>query len=449
MDYKDFFKNKKITQMGLGLLGRGLGDADFLAENKVDLLVTDLKSKEELKISLTKLKKHKNIYYVLGKHCLQDFENRDMILKSAGIPLKSKFIERAREKGIPVEMDEVLFTKLADVKVIGVTGTRGKTSVATLIYEILKNNEETLRCKVYLGGNIRGMATLPLLEKIKSGDIVVMELSSWQLQGFGDSQISPQIAVFTNFYDDHLNYYKNDRQQYFDDKANVFKYQKKEDLLFFTTQAKKEFKRYLKGKIIGNKFLVKKENLNPTWKIKVPGEHNKENIVLAVKVAESLGLSQQKIRKSVENFVAVEGRLQFLRKYKGMAIYNDNNATSPEATISALKSFEGKKIVLVLGGSSKGLDTKKLVQEIKKKCRKVVLFKEKGTDEIRDDILNYKKVISFEEEGLENCLNRAVENVESDSVLIFSPAFASFGKYFKNEFERGDQFCALVEKLKK
>ena len=448
MNTKDYFQNKKITQMGLGLLGRGLGDAIFLAKNGAKLIITDLKNKEELETSLSKLKKYKNIKYVLGRHRLEDFENRDMILKSAGIPLKSGFLEKAKENKIPIEMDESLFVKLSGIRTIGVTGTRGKTTVATLIFQILKDNEKKLGCKVYLGGNIKGVATLPLLEKVKNGDIVVMELSSWQLQGFGDSKISPHISVFTNFYDDHLNYYKNNRQKYFNDKAQIFKYQKENDLLFFTKQAKREIKRYFKNKIISKKFLIDKNILPKSWKIKLKGEHNRENIALGIKVAQSFGISLGKIKKSVENFGSVEGRLQFLRKYRGIEIYNDNNATSPEATISAVNSFEKKEIILIIGGSSKGLDTQNLVEEIKKRCKKVVLFKEKGTDEIKEELLSYKNIKCFEEDGLENCLNRALEKSKKGSVLLFSPAFASFGKYFKNEFDRGDQFCKLVKKLK-
>ncbi len=448
ISYKKYFENKKITLMGLGLLGRGLGDSVFLSKNKASLIITDLKSENDLKTSLNKLKKYKSIKYVLGEHRLKDFENRDMILKSAGIPLKSEFLEKAKENKIPIEMDESLFAKLADVEVVGVTGTRGKTTVATLIFQILKDNERELGRKVYLGGNIKGVATLPLLEKVKKADIVVMELSSWQLQGFGEAKLSPQTSVFTNFYDDHLNYYKNNRQKYFDDKANIFKYQKKEDLFFFTKQAEKNIKKYFKNKSLCQKFLVNTDVLPKNWKLKLLGEHNKENIALAIAVTLSFGLSLKNIRKSVENFDSVEGRLQFLRKYKGIEIYNDNNATSPEATISALNSFGKKEIILIAGGSSKGLDTKNLVRIIKQKCQRVVLFKEKGTDEIKDDLLSYKKIECFEEDGLKDCLKRALDNSKKGSVLLFSPAFASFGKYFKNEFDRGDQFCKLVKNLR-
>ena len=168
MDWKKYFKGKKVTQMGLGLLGRGVGDAAFLAECGAKLIVTDLKTEEELKPSLSKLRKYKNITYHLGGHRLEDFRDRNFILKAAGVALDSPFIAEARRHRIPVEMDASLFAKLApkDITIVGVTGTRGKTTTAVLTYEILKS----ARKKVFLAGNIKDTATLPLLKKVKSGD---------------------------------------------------------------------------------------------------------------------------------------------------------------------------------------------------------------------------------------------------------------------------------------
>ena len=212
--------------MGLGLLGRGVGDTLFLAECGADLIVTDLKTKEQLASSLKILSKYKNITYRLGEHNLEDFRDRDMILKAAGVPLDSIYIAEARNNKIPVEMSASLFDKLAGIKIIGVTGTRGKSTVTHLIAQILKQDNK----KILLGGNVRGVSTLQLLKKVKKDSIALFELDSWQLQGFGDAKISPNISIFTTFLDDHLNYYKGNRELYFNDKANIFKYQKKGDI---------------------------------------------------------------------------------------------------------------------------------------------------------------------------------------------------------------------------
>src|SRR3989344_3946902 len=192
------------------------------------LLVTDLKSREELQSSLLRLKRFRGIQYVLGRHRLEDFRNRDLILKAAGVPLDSPYIAEARKNGIPIEMDESLFMKLAPpITTVGVTGTRGKTTTTQLIYEMIRASGR----RVHLGGNIPGVATLPLLGRVKTGEAVVMELSSWQLQGFGENRISPNIAVFTNFLDDHLNYYRGDRDAYWRDKAQIFLHQKAGDVV--------------------------------------------------------------------------------------------------------------------------------------------------------------------------------------------------------------------------
>jgi UDP-N-acetylmuramoylalanine--D-glutamate ligase len=257
-DYKKYFKNKKITVMGLGLLGRSIAYTKFLAECGADLTVTDLKTEEQLKTSLKELKKFKNIKYVLGKHNLADFKNRDMVIKSAGVPLDSPFINEARKNNIPIEMDASLFAKLApEVMIIGVTGTRGKSMTTMLIYEILKSNEKSLKRKIYLGGNVRGGATLPLLSKVKEGDIVVLELDSWQLQGWGVAKISPHISVFTTFMRDHMNYYKNDEKRYFADKANIFKYQKKGDVLIIRPDMKKLIPKTLSKLVVAKASVVK------------------------------------------------------------------------------------------------------------------------------------------------------------------------------------------------
>ncbi len=320
-NYKKQFKGKKITIMGLGLLGRGLGYTKFLAECGAELVVTDLKTKEQLATSLKVLSKFKNIRYTLGEHKLEDFSARggsasggrgpDMIIKAAGVPLDSVYIKEAKKNGIPIEMDVSLFIKSAPgIKVVGVTGTRGKSMTTALIYHILKNN--ITNHNIYLGGNMRGVATLPLLKKIKEDDILVCELDSWQLQGFEDAKISPHISVFTSFMPDHMNYYKGSMEKYFSDKANIFRYQKEDNVLIVSKEVKKIIKEKIKSKvIIADKDEVKEH------KFIVPGEHQRQNLAYAVSVAKLFNIPEAKIKKSVKEFKGVEGRLQLLRVYKG------------------------------------------------------------------------------------------------------------------------------------
>ena len=454
-NYKAQFKDKKITVMGLGLLGRGLGYTKLLAECGADLIVTDLKNKEQLATSLKVLSKFKNIKYTLGEHRLEDFQGRDIVMKMAGVPKDSIYIKEARKSGTKIEMDVTLFIKSAPkLIVVGITGTRGKSMTTTLIYEILKQNEKFLKRSVYLGGNIRGVATLPLLKKVNEGDILVCELDSWQLQGFGEDKISPHISVFTTFMPDHMNYYKNNMEEYFRDKANIFKYQKKEDVLVILPAMKKLIKKSaVKGKLI----VADKKNVE-NWQFNVPGEHQRNNLACAFEVAKQFNIPLEKIKKTVKNFKGLEGRTQYLRTFKGVKIYNDNNSTTPEATIAGLRAVgsplrkdqRGRNVVLIIGGDDKKLDMSKLVAEIPKWCSKVVLFKEKGTDFIRDKVFEFKKkgIEVYEEEGLENTVRRAVSVAKKGETILYSPGFSSFGKYFKNEYERNDLFVKLVKNLK-
>lgn len=473
IDYKDFFKNKKITVMGLGILGRGLGYTKFLAECGADLIVTDLKTKEQLQTSIKELSKYKNIKFVLGEHRLEDFRNRDMIIKSAGVPLDSIYIKEAKKNNprlggasTPVEMDVSLFAKCApEVVLVGVTGTRGKSMTTALIYEILKQNAsfikitdgrgKNFRRNIYLGGNVRGVATLPLLEKVKDGDILVCELDSWQLQGFGDAKISPYISVFTSFMPDHMNYYKNSMKDYFADKANIFKYQNKKDVLITNTDIKKLIKTKQNSKII----LANKKDVQG-WKFIVPGEHQKQNLAYAVEVAKQFEIPVDKIKKSVANFKGLEGRLQYVKTVKGVKIYNDNNATTPEATIagiealipvkrrSVLRKNEGQtfvnKVILICGGSDKKLPLNNLIKTINKHCKAVFLIPGTGTDVLLSKKLD---VENYEAKNLNDAVSKAIEYAEKGDIILFSPAFASFGM-FNNEYERNDLFMKIVKKLK-
>lgn len=434
------FSGKKITLMGLGLLGRGVGDAEFLAGCGAEVLVTDKKSEDELTESVTQLKKHSNVEFHLGGHRIEDFTSADMIVKAAGVPLESPEIAAARNSGVEVVMSTALFANYASAAgaiIVGVTGTRGKSTIAHMIYHsLIRANRRTL-----LGGNVRGRSTLAMLPEIKSGDIVVLELDSWQLQGFGEMKISPHISIFSNLMPDHMNYYAGDMEKYFADKANIFLFQKKDDTL-----------------IVGKNIVERVHAAHPPreaimppkipteWTLQIIGEHNRENASFAAAALRALGLSESEIRSGMELFEPVEGRLQFLREIGGVKIYNDNNATTPEATIMALRAL-GSGTTLIVGGSEKNLPLEELVSEIKKNVSHVILLTHpnyKGSTRLAE-ILKSQNVPFEETHDLLGALKAALEHTKMGSIL-FSPGFASFGM-FKNEYERNDQFVALVQDL--
>ncbi len=434
--------------MGLGLLGRGLGYTKFLAQCGADLIVTDLKNSDQLATSVKALSKFPNIKFVLGEHRLEDFRDRDMIVKSAGVPMDSIYINEARKNNIPIEMDVSLFAKCAPgVQIIGVTGTRGKSMTTNLIYEILKSQEKSLNKSVFIGGNVRGVATLPLLSKVKDGDILVAELDSWQLQGFGDAKISPSISVFTSFMTDHMNYYRDNMDLYFADKANIFKYQKAGDTLVILPGMKK-----LIPKDIKSKLTVVKPNTVSDWKFAVPGVHQMENMACAVEVARLFGIPESKIKKAVKDFGGLEGRLELVKNIRGIKIYNDNNATTPEATISGLQALATsarqdlaeKRIVLICGGNDKNIPVTDFVKAINKYCKLVVTIPGTGTEKLSKEKI---KVQIEKTENLKQAFTTATKSAKKGDIILFSPAFSSFSQY-NNEYERNDEFVKLVKKFK-
>ena len=434
----EYFKGRKVTVMGLGLLGRGVGDAAFLAECGAEVTVTDLKSAADLSESVEKLKTYPNITFVLGEHREEDFEKRDLILVAAGVPLDSPYLQHARAAGVPLSMSAALFAKLSELPVIGVTGTRGKSTVAHLMHHTLMQAGK----KVVLGGNIRGISNLQLLKEIDDAEVAVMELDSWQLQGFGWEGISPHIAVFTNLFEDHLNYY-SDMESYFSDKANIYRNQKVGDVLI---AGKSVVDTWISKYPAPNTPLVPKP-LPLDWQLQIPGEHNRENAALAMAALAAYGLAESEIRIGVESFSGVEGRLQLVREVDGIKIYNDNNATTPHATTVALAALgrEGGNLVLLAGGADKGLDVAPLALSITEHCRQVILTPGSGTDELVSLLHNGTVGVSVVED-LKAAVAAARSAAAPGDIILFSPAFASFSQ-FKNEYDRNDQFMKLVEAL--
>src|SRR3989344_6615585 len=278
MNASAYFRGKKITVMGLGLLG-GVGDIAYLAESGADIIATDLKGEEELRPSLDVLKKFPNIRYTLGRHDLADFRDRDLIIKAPSTPPDSIYIAEARKNGIRITMWASLFATFAHeagATIVGVTGTRGKTTVTAMISAILRAAGKN----VVEGGNVQGTSVLNQLANVTAETIAVLELDSWKLQGFCEAKISPHIAVFTTFYPDHMNYYHDDLGAYLADKANIFLYQKPEDTLILGKQCAPTIIEKYVNKIESKTIVTDELKLPDTWTLCIPGQHNRYNAAL-------------------------------------------------------------------------------------------------------------------------------------------------------------------------
>ncbi|MBI5254300.1 UDP-N-acetylmuramoyl-L-alanine--D-glutamate ligase [Candidatus Falkowbacteria bacterium] len=434
------FKNKKVLILGLGILGKGVGDVIFFAKNGAKVLVTDLKTKKQLASSLKKLAKYKNVKYVLGQHRKQDILNADLIIRNPDVPLNSPFLQLAFKKNIPVEMDDSLFAKYCPCTLIGVTGTRGKTTTTILVGKLAKLTGR----KVFVAGNIKGTATLPLIDKVKPNDIVVLELSSWQLQGFKWDKISPHISVFTNIYPDHLNRYES-MEQYIDDKKNIFKFQKPTDFIILNKKNKET--RAAAKECAAEPIWFEKSQVPKTWKLKMLGAHNLENVAAALQVGKILGLTMSQMKKTICDFPGVEHRLEHVATIKGVNFINDTTSTTPIAGQVALKTVK-KPIILIAGGATKKLDLSDFAVAIAKTVKAVALLDGTATAELEKKIICAagSTLILGKFNNLRPAVNACVAVSRKGDTILLSPGCASFG-IFKNEFDRGEQFKKIVKRL--
>lgn len=429
------FRGKKITIMGLGLLGRGVGDAAFLSSCGADLIITDLKLSQELQPSLDALAGFPNISFVLGQHRLEDFRGRDLILKAAGVAQQSPYLVEARAQGIPVRMSADLFAEIADIPVIGVTGTRGKTTTTYMIHAALK----AAGVRVVLGGNIVGVSTLGLLRDVLDADVAVLELDSWQLQGFGAAGMSPKIAVFTTFFDDHQAYYRNDMQQYLSDKAQIFAHQLATDTVVIGRQAVPSVKAHY-PEAVARAVHVSEDDVE-AWTLSVPGKHNKYNAACALAAARAYGVSDEIIRRAIESFPGVPGRLELVREKDGIRVYNDTTAVIPEATCAGLEALASAPIHLIMGGSDKGNQTAALVEATRRYTKNAFLMPGSGSDGIAHQLPDAIRCAN-----VSDAIAAALSVAIPGDVILFSPAFSSRGS-FENVFDRGEQFVAALNTL--
>jgi len=386
--------------MGLGLHGGGVGVAKFFVSQGADVLVTDLKNREELKESLAKLR-GLPIKFVLGEHRKEDFLNADLIIKNPAVPSNSKYLKGKT----PIKTDVQTFFDLFKGEIIGITGTKGKSTTATLIYKLLKKKYP----KIKLAGNI-GVSPLEILGKT---DKVVLELSSFELE---DLEKSPHIAVITNLFEDHLNRYK-DFKEYINSKKSIFKHQDKDDILIISKDIK-DFAKDAKAK---------------TYTFSSPKES-------AVLVARLLKVPEKEIKKVLSSFKGIRHRQEFIGIKGGVKYINDTAATTPESVILALDNFE-EPIILITGGENKGLDYKKLAKKIKDEKIEVILLPGTASNKLKGELKGFTEVKSMEE-----AVKEASSLAKKGEVVILSPGAASFN-LFKNEFDRGEQFIKEYEKI--
>lgn len=422
--------------MGLGLLGRGVGDAAFLARHCGKVIVTDMKNADDLRVSVDALKEYKNIEFRLGGHDAADFRNADFILKGAGVRLDNPYILEAEKAGVPVYMSTALFARFAPLRTVGITGTRGKSTTTYMVGDILKRAGR----KVLMGGNIRGVSTLAQLPHAAEYELAVLELDSWQLQGFDALRISPNVAVYTTFYPDHMNYYDGDMVRYMRDKSAIFRHQKDGDVFITSPDVFVASENDRKDRTNGLPPQVV-EALPESFQLAIPGAHNRLNAALARAAALACGVDAAVADAALHDFAGVEGRLQRVGAWQGRQFYNDSNATTQEATLAALTAFPAENVVLIFGGADKGLPLDRMLGYIAEKKIRCVLIKGTGSERVLQQMPQLETVGS-----MPDAVSAACAKSKPGDNIILSPAFASFG-VFKNEYDRSDQFLREVARL--
>jgi UDP-N-acetylmuramoylalanine--D-glutamate ligase len=449
-------KNKKIAIIGFAK--EGVAAANYLSPfNRITIF--DVKEKEKIDpVFLNTLNNSKQIGFFLKGSAPKD-HNYDLIVRSPGIRPDDKFIESLKSKGTIITTGTKIFFDQCPAKIVGVTGTKGKGTTSTLIYEMLK----TASNNVFIAGNI-GTPALEILPKLNGKSIVILELSSFQLL---DLEKSPHVAVVLMTTTEHLDWHTNNAE-YVQAKCNITKYQTLRDfavvnadyrnsvqigkksrgkVFYFSTKSKANGAYLQKDQLISE---IKERESIDTKSILIPGAHNYQNVMAAMCAAQILGVSISDIKKVVSTFKGLKHRLQLVRVVNNVSFYNDSFSTTPETAIAAINAFQNPKIV-ILGGSTKHSDFSELAKAIVdgKNIKAIILIgQESGRlmTTIKKSGVFQGKILQGAKD-MSQIIADAFSEAESGDVVILSPACASFDM-FKNYQDRGDQFIVEVNKLK-
>ncbi len=456
------FENKKVLVFGLGFNDGGLGMVEYFLKHGALVTITDGKTEEQLSEPLKKLEKYRDkLILHLGGQIKDDFLENDIVIRNPAVKPNNEYIKIAKDAGKQIEMEMSFFHKNASCPIIGITGTRGKSTTTTLIYEFLKKKYGE---KVFLGGNI-GKSAVRELDNLTSEDIAVLELSSFHLDEMGNGKVSPHVAVMTNIYTDHQDWHGS-MDEYINAKKNIYKYQKSDDYLVLNIDnyITKEFVNDSKSKVITYSLLDPSstyymndemeifENNKKIFKIDeliLQGRHNRYNILCAVATARIYGIDNEMILEVLKEFKGVHGRQELVRELNGIKFYNDTTATSVEAINAMFETFGEKnkgKIVMIAGGVDKGLDYTKVVKDMKKYLKGLVLLDGTASEKVYECMKEFPEVYKYYDDFNE-AIKKAYDIAESGDMVILCPGASSFNM-FLNEFDRGDKYVKYVNLLK-
>lgn len=439
-------KDKKILVVGLGKTG--LETALFLNERGAEVRVSDASPKENLEKEIGLLSE-KAIDVESGGHTEETFLWPELIVLSPGVPFSIPEIKRAQEEGIDVISEVELASKFITKPIIAVTGSNGKTTTCSLIAEIL----EKCGKKVFLGANI-GTPLITIAGKDEQYDVLVLELSSFQLQGV--STLRPDISVLLNISPNHLDHHES-YEEYIESKMNIAASQIGSDYFIYKSDDEEINKRLssVKAKKIpfGNKpsengvfynncCVIFEGDMYELFGMKLMGMHNIDNVMAAIAATRLFGCEPSPIRKAILDFEPLPHRNEYLGRISGAHFYNDSKSTSPGATLSALKSMK-PPVILIAGGKDKGVSYRDLIEAVNEKVKLLVLI---GEARQRMDKELSGEVPAIQAESLEGAIDVVIENIEPRDTVLFSPACSSFDMFSSYE-ERGRRYKEIVENI--
>ncbi|NOH15854.1 UDP-N-acetylmuramoyl-L-alanine--D-glutamate ligase [Clostridium cochlearium] len=452
-EFKKFIYNKKVAIIGLGISNMPL--IEFLSNLGARVTGFDKKNEDELGKDIEKLKE-KGVNFELGSNYLDKLSNFDVVFRTPSMRVDHPILTKAKSEGAYITSEMEQFIKYCPAKLFCVTGSDGKTTTTTLIYNMLKAEGYT----VWIGGNI-GTPLFTEIEKIKKEDMVVLELSSFQLMSIKEPV---EVALITNVSPNHLDIHK-DMEEYIEAKKNIFKYQRKDDLLVINEDNKvtKSMEKECIGRVL--KFSMKEKlkkgaffydehlyinekkvcNMN---EVKLKGMHNIENL-LAAFCCVSEDISIDSMGKVAKNFAGVEHRLELVKEIQGVKYFNDSIASSPTRTLAGLKSFD-RPVILIAGGYDKNISFDILAKEGISHIKHLILLgdtKYKIEEVFKNIMKDSNQYIPISIcNSIEEAVNIAKENAKFGDIVTLSPACASFDM-FKNFEERGNKFKSIINNL--
>jgi UDP-N-acetylmuramoylalanine--D-glutamate ligase len=449
------FDGKRMTVMGLGRFGGGVGVARFLLEHGAVVTVTDLDTRENLADSVAAVGERAT--YHLGGHRPEDFTEADLVVVNPAVRPDSEFLGLARRHGVPVTTEINLFFERCPARIVGVTGSAGKTTTVSMIGHALAGSG------VHVGGNI-GRSLLDRVGRMSADDLVVLELSSAQLLRLGSTGRAPDVAVVTNLAPNHIDWHGS-MQQYLAAKRSILAAQSADDaaVLNWDDEALRDWADVCPGTarffsvegeppegvfLRDNRLVARTDGAETAVldvrRMTVPGLHNVSNAAAAAAACLAVGAEPGRIGRALAGFQGAEHRLEFVREADGVRYFNDSKATTPASTMAALHAFEAP-IVLILGGRDKGVSYEELAAEAAR-CRAVVLVGEMadGLDALLGD--RAPDVPRERAESVGAAAVAAARRAEPGDVVLLSPACTSYDQ-FKNFEERGRVFKEAVSRL--